>query len=96
MNKKIVVAERRFEIVPKDGNENVNRVTIRFFIPSENQENEWVCPFEIEAPGYKKTKEIYGVDSFQALSLSIEVGKASIEALKNQYQFSFKEENLWI
>jgi hypothetical protein len=67
-----IVAERRIEGVAPDGSRF--EVVIRFGAPRPDplsSNGDWVCPHRITGLGDEETGAAYGVDSLQALLLSV-------------------------
>jgi hypothetical protein len=49
------------------------KIPIRIFAPECEQTGSWGCRYEIEWPGGTKVKTIFGVDSIQALLLTMQI-----------------------
>jgi hypothetical protein len=60
-----------------DGNEKV-RIPIRVFAPEKSQNGSWFCRYEIDWPSEQHQIDVGGVDSAQALVLSLQAIGAEI------------------
>ena len=74
-----VVAELHLEEVSSEG---LSRpLSIRIGLPKEQPEGEWGCPLSItDGP----SRDIYGLDSFQALCLAIRVAMSHLDHLQDR------------
>ena len=67
-----ILAERELLGLKPDGSKS--KIIIRIGMPYQSSEVDWACP--IEAIGlHKKLADIHGIDSFQALMLSLHLLK---------------------
>lgn len=65
---KQIIAERQLIGVKSNGERQ--RISLRIGLPYKSSDVDWACPVEAEGL-YKKLSDIHGVDSFQALMLTI-------------------------
>jgi len=82
----VVVAERRIIVTSPSGD---TEVPVRLFQP-ENDEGMWICRYEIEWPGQKRSHFAGGVDSFQALILALQMIGAELYASAHHKAGSLK------
>ena len=82
----MVVAERRLIVTSPSGD---TEVPVRLFQP-ENDEGMWICRYEIEWPGQKRSHFAGGVDSFQALILALQMIGAELYASAHHKAGSLK------
>ena len=76
-----VIAERELQLREANGTESSIRVRIGRPHPTGD---DWQCPYEIEAQGSKHKMAIYGIDSIQALSLTLKAVNVALEVLAKQ------------
>jgi hypothetical protein len=76
-----VIAERELQLRKADGSESAIRVRIGRSHPSGD---DWQCPYEIAALGSKRSMAIYGVDSIQALTLTLKAINVELEVIAKQ------------
>ena len=88
-----VIAQRELVFVADDGSRT--STVLRVGMPYEHGEGfDWCCPYEIESGLIKKTFGLFGIDSLQALQLTIKTLPAELEywERKNQGKFFFLDE----
>jgi hypothetical protein len=87
-----IIAERHFEARDETGVEYDLVLHIGKPIPDANEGGDWCCPYQITGFNDNKVSAAFGVDSIQALLLSLQ--KAALEL--NHYQ-KVKNSNLtWL
>lgn len=64
-----VIAERLLDLVSLDGTTTSCSVKVGAPVPGEH--NEWVCPYQLEAGDRVKDMGMHGIDSMQALVLTM-------------------------
>jgi hypothetical protein len=69
-----VVVERSLDYFGGDGAE---AGVVRIFAP-EPSENDWQCEYQIQWPGYERTRRAFGVDAWQALQLAMYIVPSQI------------------
>ena len=72
----VLIAYRRLVITGPSGE---TEVPLRLFQP-ENDDGMWICRYEIDWPGHKRSHFAGGVDAFQALILALQMIGAEIYA----------------
>lgn len=55
----------------RHGEDNI-QIPIRIFSPKQQEPRAWSCQYEIDWPEGKETTEIWGVDSVQAMVLTLQ------------------------
>jgi len=55
----------------RNGTDNI-QIPVRVFAPSQQESRGWSCRYQIEWPEGKETREMWGVDSIQALVLALQ------------------------
>jgi hypothetical protein len=75
------MAERDLQLRKPGGTDSAVRIRIGRPYPSGD---DWQCPYEIDAPGLKRTFAIYGVDSVQALALALKAVDVELEVIAKQ------------
>ena len=94
MSKEVLVC-RKFEIL-NSTNQVIQHFELIIFKPIQIGED-WVCRYFISDAPLRPQKEIFGIDSFQALSLAIKLAKAEIEGLSRYSKITFLEDDdLWL
>jgi hypothetical protein len=58
-------------LVLRNGTDSV-QIPVRVFAPSQREPRAWSCQYQIEWPEGKETREMWGVDSIQALVLALQ------------------------
>ena len=64
-----IVAERRLELIDADGAVTPCAVSVGAPIPDDN--GDWVCPYKVEAGSDVAQFRMHGIDSMQALILTL-------------------------
>lgn len=94
MSKEVLVC-RKFEIL-NSTNEVIHHFELIIFKPIQIGED-WVCRYFISDAPLRPQKEIFGIDSFQALSLAIKLAKEEIELLSKKMIIKFLgQDDLWL
>ena len=58
-------------LVLRNGTESI-RIPVRVFAPRQQEPRVWCCQYQIEWPEGNETREMWGVDSIQALVLTLQ------------------------
>ena len=73
-----VIASREMEFVFEDGRRE--KAFLKVGLPFEQKEDlNWCCPYELSTESRKKLFGMVGIDSLQALKLTMEILKTEIE-----------------
>ena len=72
----MVIARRRLTVSDPSGDREVE---VRLFQP-EDEDGMWICRYEIDWPGHKRSHFAGGIDAFQALILALQMIGAEIYA----------------
>jgi|SRR5690554_758210 len=78
-----VIASRTLEFVSSSGVRTEYLISIGKPVPDESGEN-YFCPHEIRSFGSSKVINIYGIDAFQALDLSLKTISPYLEYLERE------------
>ncbi len=84
-----MIATRDLEFLGKDGRREAVRVSIGRPVCTQPVQQEWWCPYLIEAPSFKRQHRAIGGDSMQALILSTESISADLFALARDHEGTF-------
>lgn len=89
----VVIATRQLEFVFNSGRKEKVLVSIGAPVQSTDPEC-WLCPYQIEAPSFKKLESSAGMDSVQALDLTLGGMAAVLSYLGRQHdgEFNFLSE----
>jgi len=87
-----IIAERHFESIDESGVEREVVVRIGKPVPDDNEGGDWYCPFQITGFGDDKISAAFGVESMQALLLSLQ----KVAAELNYYQKVQKCKLTWL
>ncbi len=94
MSQKVLIS-RKFEIL-NSTNEVIRTFDLIIFKPIQMGED-WSCHYYFSDTPQSSQKEIFGIDSFQALSLAIRLAKDEIELLSKKMNIKFLgQEDLWL
>lgn len=66
-----VIAERTMLFVRHTGEREA--ASLRVGLPVKDEENSWLCPYELRTDSAKKVFGMYGVDALQALELTMKI-----------------------
>jgi hypothetical protein len=83
-----VIAERKYDFNYEDGRKA--EVVVRIARPVQLGEAEWSCPYEIQGPGALKRMRMVGVDSLQALLLTLQVLLAEFDHIAQREHGTFE------
>ena len=78
-----VVAERRLELVGEDGQEVA--CVIRVGKPVNDENGDWLCPYELEAGQHVMRFRMHGGDSLQALILTLKTLAMEISRMAKKH-----------
>ena len=78
-----VIAERQLELV--DGEGVVTPCSVRVGKPVTDGNEDWVCPYEIEAGQQIQQFRMHGIDSMQALILTLKTLDGEISEMARKF-----------
>ena len=74
---KETIASRTLEFVDSEGGKET--VVLKVGMPFEQEEESWCCPYELSSESYVKRFGMVGIDSVQALELTMKTLNVEIE-----------------
>lgn len=85
----IKIAERELEFFHEDG--GISHVIVRIGLPVPVDGNgDYCCPYEISAENRTKLRGVIGIDSLQALQLTLATLKVEIEGWEKKEDGKFR------
>jgi len=83
-----VIAQRKLSFVKDDGSSEL--VTLKVGLPSPCDEPEaYICPYELSSDSHTKLFGMVGVDTIQALELSVKTLKVELDHWEKKFKGKF-------
>ncbi len=78
-----IVAERQLELIDVDGLVTPCKVSVGAPIPDDN--GDWACPYKVEAGSETSQFRMHGIDSMQALLLTLKTLDGEISRTADKF-----------
>jgi len=83
-----VIAQRKLEFIKDDGSSE--SVTLKVGLPCACEEPDaYICPYELSSISHTKLFGMVGIDTIQALELSVKTLKVELDHWENKFNGKF-------
>lgn len=83
-----IVSQRDLEFRYDDGRKE--KAIVKVGKPYEyNEDLDWICPYEISTESHKKVFGMVGIDSLQAMDLTLKTLKVEVDHFEKKYKGKF-------
>ncbi|KQQ83698.1 hypothetical protein ASF73_16885 [Xanthomonas sp. Leaf131] len=83
-----IIAKRDFMFIRADGSREA--VTLSIGAPFSGGGDDWVCPYLIKGDSFQRFFRMFGVDSMQALMLTLNILQDEMDTLARKHAGAFQ------